>query len=1210
MKFLTTATAALFCLTLTVSAQMHSGTQMQDYDKVFGVQSNARSYPFDVTLLDSQPAGNVLYPGDQPTFTFLVKNNGTEPITGSGKIDVMSYGTQGIPGDIWIPQVVKFADLPSIPIEVNIPAHGSQVIEAKPTLPQTFGGYALVMDLGPQGRRFATTCVRTFAQPAEEKIQFPKMALDATVGPVVLNRLGIHAVRFGISYIPSQDPHYDQKMAALAAAMREFSDNNITVLGTLDTTTGPQPLGQGRPHLSPDGVMQKTKADLASLPESDPDFQKFVSNLCQQYGWPKGPLTAVQLWNEPWDGISISGWGADIPRYRALYTAMAQGVEEARASGTDVLITGCDSSSNTLDKLFGDGKDTFLKWFDACTMHYQGLAAPSIYKMWLDKTGPNGRVKFWDTESWVANTDDRVGTVVAGDRAAGYDRAMGVFWGNVSSQNKARVTMPDGTLRQVDTYGVWSTAAAEGAASHFIGQRDFREILFKNGLPWVMIFDGSKDHPDDGTLVVTGDLRNAFQPDGLLFRGVEGMAEVREKDALLKQLNSLPADSPDRPALEKQLATPEGLSGGSLTLQNPAGEFVMYDFYGNPLAPTGKTIEVPLDTRGFYLGTTGAAGSFSRLIQAVTDARIEGYEPVQVVAHDLLAPVESKPSLHLTLTNVLNRPITGSLQVSLGDLTLDVPASVAIQAHESKDVVIPVTGGTPQPDNTYTLKVRFDAQQDGYAVHQEDLHVNFIAKRTIAVDGNLDDWKGVLPEPVHATIAGQGPSLMESAWLPFAKFDASQKSGFATGYLAYDANNFYFAAKIAEDSPLAETIRYAKRDDDSYYYPEKSYQYGPKTLLKKDEVWQQPSRTAAALLLPGSSTERSFTAWTSVDSAFAVDLDLPTSSLQQVSFYFVDWDDNKNGRRKTTVQVQDAASGKVLARTMVSEFGPGTYAKFLLSGKVRVVFTSNVGYLSASLSGIFFDPASAPSDGQPGDDATAKFLGLDLTTAGNWSATYGHDGYLVIGAAPHYPSYAQVTVPDVIDKTEHDWPAGVRRYSYRKSPDLPFGAKPAFDNVQIAFNVIPEDQKPAMIACPPGTMPGYVNYDDTDYEYALNPVAQDYGGGTEIWRCLVPGMVRKHFYPREPASPFDGPVSDGQLVVKQDGGYRIEEAAIPWSEIPLVKKALDAGGTIKFSYRVNAADGPSMELAEGRSVSKTNCYTFHPDYVSHWSNEVEFGFEK
>ena len=65
-------------------------------------------------------------------------------------------------------------------------------------------------------------------------------------------------------------------------------------------------------------------------------------------------------------------------------------------------------------------------------------------------------------------------------------------------------------------------------------------------------------------------------------------------------------------------------------------------------------------------------------------------------------------------------------------------------------------------------------------------------------------------------------------------------------------------------------------------------------------------------------------------------------------------------------------------------------------------------------------------------------------------------------------------------------------------------------------------------------------------------------------------------------------------MVKQDGDNRIEEVAIPWTELPLVKKALDAGGTVKFSFPGECGERPpSMELAEGRSVSKTNCYTFH-----------------
>jgi hypothetical protein len=380
-------------------------------------------------------------------------------------------------------------------------------------------------------------------------------------------------------------------------------------------------------------------------------------------------------------------------------------------------------------------------------------------------------------------------------------------------------------------------------------------------------------------------------------------------------------------------------------------------------------------------------------------------------------------------------------------------------------------------------------------------------------------------------------------------------------------------------------------------------------LLKKDTVWTQPIRVKSALFLPHSTTERSFTAWESVSKSFAVDFDLPSDSFHQVSLYFVDWDDHLLGRRHLTIEVHDAATDKVLAKTQLKEFGLGTYVNLLLAGKVRVVISGEVGFLSASLSGIFFDPA-AP-DRKPQGDSSALVLGTDITTAADWSTKYGHDGYQIIGVDPSLPAYAKVTVPEVAAKTDHVWPEGVRRFSYRKNVELPFGGAPnKFDNVQIAFNVIPEDQKPDMIPFPPGTMTDFVPHIDTDYEYALNKVADASGGGTEIWRCVVPGMPRKSYYPRQPASPFDGPVKDGQLVVTTTDNTRIVEAAIPWTEIPLVQKAMLAGQPIKFTFRVNDNDGPTMELAQHRSVSKANSFTFHPEWIEHWSNELQFSFGK
>jgi hypothetical protein len=202
---------------------------------------------------------------------------------------------------------------------------------------------------------------------------------------------------------------------------------------------------------------------------------------------------------------------------------------------------------------------------------------------------------------------------------------------------------------------------------------------------------------------------------------------------------------------------------------------------------------------------------------------------------------------------------------------------------------------------------------------------------------------------------------------------------------------------------------------------------------------------------------------------------------------------------------------------------------------------------------------------------------------------------------------------NITSSTDAVWPAGVRHYDYRKNPIMPEGnGLDSFDNVQIAFNAIPEEDAAdkGMPDFPPGTMPHYIQFKDTDYEYALNQVAPENGGGTEIWRLYVPGMPRKMFYPRQPASPFDGAVTNGKLVVNSTGTTRIVEASIPWSEIPWVKKRLDAGETVKFSFRVNDKDGAGYELADSRSVSQLNSQAFHCDWVEHWSNELEFGFAK
>lgn len=1021
-----------------LSAQMVTGKGMTDFAKVFGLDKNPPGDAYHVEVTSSSVPGNILWPGDKLTLTLKVENRADVPLNVTGKLDVIAYGTKGKPGDIWVPTVVKIADVGSTPVALQVAAKGSRSVSVTPEIPARFGAYALVLDLGPRsGRQFALSCVRTF-RPDPTRVQYPALSLD-DLGPKVLQRLGVHAIRWGVGYKPTTDGDFERWYEEQGRQLKELHNSGVTVLAMFGGGEffGPtQPLERPRPWLDAQGTMIDTKFDLAWLPSYDADFKKYVARFCADYGWPKGPITACSLWNEPWEGISISGWGADMLRYRDIYSHMVEGVRQAQQeAGADVLVGGGDSSSNALDKFFADGSDRFLPDFDFLSVHYQGMASFATYKPWIGRKGPRGRVRIWDTESWVANTDDRVAAVIAANRSAGYDRAMGIYGGNIHEGGNA-----------------WSTAAAVGAAQHFLGDRAFKELVFKNGLPWVMAFDGLKGNAEDGTVVVVGDLGEAFGADNLLFRTARGLAEVAHKEALYKQLKSAGAANaavkaseprsggrdkalPLREAILKSLNTPETLSDASLTLSSMGGRVRAFDFYGNPVQAKEGSLVVPLDGRGFFLRGDGRSGSFASLLKALRAARIQGIEPLAVVAHDLTAPVSDHPQLRLTLTNVLNRPVKGKLTVTMGELYLS-PASqtLSLAPNETRAVALKVTGGKPVPNNSYPLTLRYNAGPDGVAIHHEEMHVNLIAKRTVKIDGKLDDWAGVLPQKIVSE--NSAPTLTEAAWFPFKKFEEGAGQGIATGYLACDDAYFYFAAKIADSTPDGGTLRFADRDDDAFFYP-------------------------------------------------------PTSYVKRLEH-------------------------------------PGT--------------------------------------------APVK----DTDTA-----------------APQ---------PLV-------WPEGVRRYSYRMDPILPSGNFPNFDNVQIAFNVLPRARK-QFASNPPGTIPGYTISPDTDYEYALNRVAEKYGGGTEIWRLNAPGMPLKHFYPRQPKSPLDGPVTGGQLVVVHEGSTRIVEAAIPWSEIPEVKARKDAGEPIKFSFRVNDNSGVGcMELSRRRSVAKHGG-SFHADWVEHWENQVEFGWGK
>ena len=1210
MKKILVLIALSFMTVSTLTAQMKDPQNWVGYEEIMGVKNGLRFYDFDVNLIESSAPANVFWPGDDIRLKFQLINNTSQSIDIDAKVHVFRYGTKGIPNDIWLPQMIKLDYEKVIPVHLSILPNGYVNTSVSVDDIKDFGGYAVVFDLGKYGRRLGTSFAYSM-KPSLVKMQYPKQSLDY-LGVDFLNRVGVQSIRYGIPFVSPDNPDYQGFRQELKKLMKDFMDNNITVMLMFGEGRMAQsmPLGTTRPHLDENGKFLHTKQDLVWLPELDEDFKKFVKELCLDFGWPKGPVTAVCLWNEPWEGTSISGWQADMIRYKEIYTKMAEAVIEAREKDIDVLVGGGDSNSNALDKFFADGTMDMLPIFDFLSIHYQGMEAPVLYPEWNKRKDNKGRVKIWDTESWVGNTDDRVGLVIAANRSAGYDRSMGIFGGYMYSgdPNRSVRSMEVRTEKGKETmpklHNTWSAAAAVGAAQSMIGEREFNRLLFKNGLPWVMIFDGYENKKDDGTIVIAGDLGEAFGAENILFRNVRSLSEARKKVDLHHQLKTLPANSAERKKIENELNTYYPITDGKMILKaNPS--FLLYDFYGNAIAPKNGIYEIPLNYQGYYMCVNGEKGAFDKLVSAISKADIVGYEPVEIIAKDFTAPIASKPEMELQLTNILNRPVKGVLSVSIGNLDLSYPQNVSFKPNETKTIRAKVTNGTASVDNNYPLEVHFDAGKDGFAVHWENMHVNYIAKKTIKIDGNLNDWQNMISQTIEGS-SKASISLTEAAWYPYQKFD-SNAEGLAHTYLAYDDDYFYFAAKVADKTPNKGTLRFETRNDDDYFYPDTAYMQT--IYAMHSTIVMQPAAESdqKALQLPSAKGRMmNYMENTSTTLSMGMDIHLPKDKYTRTSFYFPSI--NQNG---LSVTVYDKDSGKELLSTKIDKLWNGTYLTLDLCGNVRIRCSSHGWWYTTKLSGIFFDSSdNVVNSGNAG--ASAKLVNRDFDTVGNWMGTYGQLGYYLIGSDSSLPQDVTCHVVFQDDLVPLVWPEQVRRFTYRKRPTLPDGTNGiATDNILIAFNVIPIGED-GMEAETKGTMPRYIGYKCTDYEYALNTVAPEYGGGFEIWRMLVPGMPRKHFYPRQPKSSFDGAVKDGKLITTREGNTLYYECAIPWSEIPDVKKAIDKGDKIKFSARINddGAGAACMELARGRSVSKKNSRAFHPDWKEHWANEVEFGVEK
>ena len=159
-----------FSIFTTAEAQMVTGSRIPGFNETMGIIGNAPE-GFTIALAGSSAPGNILWPGERLTVTVRVTGDTTKAT--NGKLDVIRYGTRGIPNDIWTPQMFRIAEELSYLYHVTPKVENNQTtFELSPAIPETKGAYALILDLGEHGRHFLTSVVRTF-KPERKPPQYP-----------------------------------------------------------------------------------------------------------------------------------------------------------------------------------------------------------------------------------------------------------------------------------------------------------------------------------------------------------------------------------------------------------------------------------------------------------------------------------------------------------------------------------------------------------------------------------------------------------------------------------------------------------------------------------------------------------------------------------------------------------------------------------------------------------------------------------------------------------------------------------------------------------------------------------------------------------------------------------------------------------------------------------------------------------------------------
>ena len=723
----------------------------------------------------SQP-GNVYYPDDKITLKVEV----APEVSGIANISVREITMREnryYSGDSSAGSTV-FGGIPAIEVAEKVESF-EQAFEKSSekrivniTLPDAFaaryGTYAVSIAMENEKPSFLCTFVRAHDTQGLTDINSPvfgegqfithdKQDIDLLRERMLtLRRLGIGGTRIEFGWAgtgPGQNTwdRYDRIMTLAEECGLKFL---VTVSGH---PTWTMPFGEPTPSASP------WKPDHSCLPEYYDDFENWVEEFCRRY-WKDGhgALWAIEHWNEPWDGVSISGWESDTLHYRELMKRIASG---ARKVDPRIKTAAACSSMNTEDKFFsGDDREEMAALIDLFTDHYvlpRNTYGPMVAKFWGKENT--------DTETWIAATEMLLPQVMCQFLASGQDRvtpwhpAMTYF---SVDRKPMQFVMPN------------PVALSSNVFNAFCSGKPFKKLLFLDHLPWAFQFGEG----NDAVIILLGRIHPLTYD------------ATAPRDMLWWQWN-----------LQE---------GGTMTLDNSDGTLEFYDIVGNREFEGSGTITLPVDYLAHYI--KAPKGGSEKIAERLKTAKFHDVRPAEFIVRHFAAPVQKGAVLNLDIHNLLPAKLQGRLIVAPPQgMSLEYPERISLEPGETKRTEIRLTEAIVDSSNSYPFEFRFEAEQ-GVATWHETVHVLSAKKDTKTIDGNLSDWDEAPGVVVFAGKTEKG--MTEKMWMPFLQYkQENPDESFGETKLAWDDEYLYIAARVNSKSPEMGKQRLENWDEDQYF---------------------------------------------------------------------------------------------------------------------------------------------------------------------------------------------------------------------------------------------------------------------------------------------------------------------------------------------------------------------------------------------------------